>query len=80
MVGTGLRGGGGFESGGERHIGTLEYHVTSSPPHSQGEQFNFFLSKQIIKLLKSVKMIIKMYVFVNVWSVLTRDVERTKTQ
>jgi hypothetical protein len=32
------RGGrGGFESGGESHIGTLECHVTSSPPHSQGD-------------------------------------------
>jgi hypothetical protein len=27
----------GFESGGERHIGTIECHVTSSPPHSQGD-------------------------------------------
>jgi hypothetical protein len=29
--------GGGFESGCEHHIGTLEYHVISSAQHSQGE-------------------------------------------
>jgi hypothetical protein len=29
-------GGGGFESGGESHMSTLECHVVSNPPHSQG--------------------------------------------
>ncbi len=40
LGGLGLNSGGGgegFKSGSEHHIGTIECHVVSSSPHSQGE-------------------------------------------